>query len=146
MTTATIRSLLGRRALHSIAPDASARDAAKLMAQGNVGAVVVLDDSKLAGIVSERDIICRAVAQDRPLDGTTVAEIMTADPDTVDVDAAVSAAIAKKLGDRFRHLPVLQGNTVVGLLSFRDIPAEYLMLFERFREMSSARADDGVRG
>ena len=72
---------------------------------------------------------------------TAVSEIMTREPTRVSIDDAISDALAAKLGDAFRHLPVMDGATVVGLLSYRDIPAEYVMLFERFREMSTSRAD-----
>jgi predicted transcriptional regulator len=59
----------------------------------------------------------------------------------VNVDDAISDALAAHLGDWFRHLPVMDNGKVVGLLSYRDIPAEYVMMFERFREMSAAKAD-----
>ena len=73
---------------------------------------------------------------------TPVAEAMTPDPVTVRIDDPISDAIAAKLGDAFRHLPVTKDGRVVGLLSYRDIPPEYLMMFERFREMHAARAAD----
>jgi len=140
----TIREILGGRRLHSISPIETLREAAKLLAENRVGALAVVRDDALAGILSERDIVFRGVACGLSAEEATVADVMTKDPVTVDIDDAISDALATKLGDVFRHLPVMDAGHVVGLLSYRDIPPEYLMMFERFREMSSARADDGV--
>ncbi len=96
---------------------------------------------QLRGILSERDLVFRAMARGLEPSTTPAQEVMTADPVTVGIDDAVSDALAAKLGDSFRHLPVMESGALVGLLSYRDIPAEYVMLFERFREMSSSRAD-----
>ncbi|MDJ0821981.1 MAG: CBS domain-containing protein [Paracoccaceae bacterium] len=144
MSTTTIRKILGKRQLHSVAPAASLHQAAKVMADNGVGALAVIDGETLLGILTERDIVFRAVGRGLPVDDTTAADVMTADPVTVDIDDAISDALAAKLGDAFRHLPVLEDGRVVGLLSYRDIPPEYVMMFEHFREMSTARADDRV--
>lgn len=144
MSITTIREILGGRRLHSISPIETLREAAKLLAENRVGALAVVRDDALAGILSERDIVFRGVACGLSAEEATVADVMTKDPVTVDIDDAISDALATKLGDVFRHLPVMDAGHVVGLLSYRDIPPEYLMMFERFREMSSARADDGV--
>ena len=144
MATATIRDLLGNRPVLSLAPTASLRAAAKLMAEHQVGALAVIDGARLAGILSERDIVFRALARDHDADATQVAEVMTADPVTVDLGDAISDVLVAKLGDAFRHLPVMEAGPVVGLLSYRDVPAQYVMMFEHFREMSTSRADDGA--
>ncbi len=144
MTISTIREILGERPLHSVAPGDLLADAARLMAEHEVGAVVVIEGEKLVGILSERDIVFRGVARDLPVASTTAADIMSRDLTTVAIDDAISDTLAAKLGDAFRHLPVMDGGRVAGLLSFRDIPAEYQMMFERFREMSSAKADGGA--
>jgi len=143
MSIKTIRQILGDRPLHHVTPETTLGAAARVMAENGVGAVVVMDGAGLAGILSERDIVFRGVAREIPMADTAVREIMTREPTHVGIDDAISDALAAKLGDSFRHLPVMEGAAVVGLLSYRDIPAEYVMLFERFREMSTARADDG---
>ncbi|MDJ0627544.1 MAG: CBS domain-containing protein [Rhodobacter sp.] len=142
MTTTTIRKILGGRPLHSISSKLSLRGAAEVMAHNGVGAVAVTDGEDLVGILTERDIVFRGVARGLPADDTPSAEVMTRDPVTVQIDDAISDALAAKLGDAFRHLPVMEDGRIVGLLSYRDIPPEYVMMFEHFREMSSARADD----
>lgn len=140
--TTTIRAILGSRQVYSVTPDTSLRDAAKLMADNAIGAVAVMTDQTLVGILTERDIVFRGVAQGLRTDEGTAGQCMTADPVTVEIDDAISDALAAKLGDAFRHLPVMNNGKLCGILSFRDIPAEYVMMFERFREMSAAHADD----
>ena len=142
MATKSIRELMGERPVHSVAPDTALREVARLMAEHRVGAVVVMDQGKLVGIVSERDIVFRGVGQGLASDTATAADVMTPDPVTVSMDDAISDALAVKLGNKFRHLPVMDKGRVAGVLSYREIPAEYIMLFERFREMSTAHADD----
>lgn len=141
MITKSIGEILAGRPLISISKEASIREAARMMMENGVGAVAVLEDGKLVGILTERDIVFRGVGQNLSMDEATAQDIMTPDPVTVQSKDAVSDALAVKLGDRFRHLPVMEGETVVGVISFRDIPAEYVMMFERFREMSTAHAD-----
>ncbi|MBA86270.1 CBS domain-containing protein [Thalassobius sp. S69A] len=141
MSTTTLRNILAGRKLHAISPEITLRAAAAVMAEERVGALAVLRDGVLVGILSERDIVFRAVARGLHSDDTLVREVMTADPVTVGIDDAVSDTLAARLGDAFRHLPVMDGEKVVGLLSYRDIPTEYVMMFERFREMQGARAD-----
>ncbi|WP_421701967.1 CBS domain-containing protein [Aliiroseovarius sp.] len=141
MSTTTLRKILGDRPVHTVSPEATLRAVAGVMEANRVGAVAVVEGRALKGIVTERDIVFRAVAQGMDMAATQASAVMTADPVTVGIDDAVSDALAAKLGDAFRHLPVMEGDQLVGLLSYRDIPAEYVMLFERFREMSTARAD-----
>ncbi len=142
MSITTIREILGGRALHSVSHQQTVREAARLMAAHAVGALAVIEEGRLVGIVSERDIVFRAVGEDLPVQSTSVAAIMTPEPVTVDIDDTISDSLAAKLGDVFRHLPVMENGQAVGLLSYRDIPPEYVMMFERFREMSAAHADD----
>lgn len=142
MITKTIGELLGRRPLRSVGPEATLEDAAALMEEANVGALAVVSGGALVGILSERDIVRRAVARGFPPATTRADQAMTPDPVTVEAGDALTDALAAKLGDTFRHLPVMRDGQVVGLISYRDIPAEYLMLHERFREMSAAHPDD----
>ncbi len=141
MITKSIGEILAGRPLISISKQASIREAANVMMENSVGAVAVIDDGKLAGILTERDIVFRGVGKNLSMDDATAGDIMTPDPVTVQSKDAISDALAVKLGDRFRHLPVIEGEAVVGIISFRDIPAEYLSMFERFREMSASRTN-----
>lgn len=143
MSIKTIRQILGDRPLLQVTPGETLRTAAALMAGHQVGALAVLDDGQLVGILSERDIVFRCVGRGLSADETTAGAVMTQEPVTVGIDEPISQALAVKLGEAYRHMPVVEGDRVVGLLSYRDIPAEYVMMHEHFREMRAARADQG---
>ena len=99
-------------------PATSLVDAARRMHERRVGAVVVLDGQRLVGIVTERDVL-RAVATGAI--GGSVSDAMTHGPDTIGPDESAGQAAALMIHGGFRHLPVVDGNDVVGMLSIRDL-------------------------
>ena len=99
-------------------PATSLADAARRMHERRVGAVVVTEGDRLVGIVTERDIL-RAVATGAI--GGSVADVMTHGPDTIGPDESAGQAAALMIHGGFRHLPVVDGNAVVGMLSIRDL-------------------------
>jgi CBS domain-containing protein len=92
---------------------------AQRMADRNVGAVLVLEDGRLAGIMTERDLM-RAVARGLR-DDAVVGECMTPDPDTIAPDDTIEHAAVLMIHGGYRHLPVVDGDDVVGVLSIRDL-------------------------
>jgi CBS domain-containing protein len=114
----TVDSIMSRDVL-GVPPDTTVAAAAERMSGGRVGAVVVLADGKLRGILTERDVL-RAVAEGR-VEGTTVADWMTADPETIEPDESTEMAATLMIHGGFRHLPVLRGDEVVGIVSIRDL-------------------------
>ena len=92
---------------------------AQRMAERNVGAVLVIDGGRLAGIMTERDIM-RAVARGLR-DDTVVGECMTANPETIAPDDTIEHAAVLMIHVGYRHLPVVDGDDVVGVLSIRDL-------------------------
>jgi CBS domain-containing protein len=94
-------------------------EVAQRMVERNVGAVLVLEDSRLAGIMTERDLM-RAVARGLG-DDTVVADCMTADPETIAPDDTTEHAAVLMIHGGFRHLPVVEGDDVVGIVSIRDL-------------------------
>ena len=102
-----------------VAPDTSLVDAARRMHERRVGAVVILDGERLAGILTERDVL-RAVATG-PVEGTHVAAWMTRDPETIEVDESTGQAASLMIHGGFRHLPVVDGGKPVGIVSIRDL-------------------------
>ena len=97
-------------------------EVARAMVSRNVGAVVVVDGGRLAGIMTERDLM-RAVAGGA-IDGKVVGDCMTRNPETIEPDAATEYAGVLMIHGGFRHLPVTDGDDVVGMVSIRDlIPA-----------------------
>jgi len=89
------------------------------MADRNVGAVLVLKDRRLAGIMTERDLM-RAVGRGLR-DDAVVGEYMTANPDTIAPDDTIEHAAVMMIHGGYRHLPVVDGDDVVGVLSIRDL-------------------------
>jgi CBS domain-containing protein len=102
------------------APDAPVAEAAAAMVRGGFGSAVVLDGTVLAGIVTERDVL-RAAASGADLTRSPVSRWMTLDPRTAEADLDAERAAEVMLGGGFRHLPVVDGNALVGIVSLRDL-------------------------
>jgi len=107
--------------LVTVAPTATVAEAAAVMSARHVGSAIVLDGSEsLAGIFTERDIL-HALGSDFDAAAHTVQEWMSKDPATIDAEASVAVAIDLMLERGFRHLPVLDGGELVGVVSLRDL-------------------------
>ena len=107
------------RGLLTVEPRASLNEAARQMDERRVGAALVLEGDALLGIVTERDVL-RAVAAG-PIEGVCVADCMTRQPETIDASETTKLAASLMIHGGFRHLPVLDGERVVGIVSIRDL-------------------------
>jgi CBS domain-containing protein len=107
--------------VYAVAPDASVYEAIQQMADKNVGALVVLKGSELVGIVSERDYARKVILKDRSSRDTAVNDIMTPTVITVSIDATVDECMRLCTDGRLRHLPVRDGDRVVGVISIGDL-------------------------
>jgi CBS domain-containing protein len=96
------------------------------MAEHRCGSVLVVDHDRLVGIFTGRDAVERVFAQGRDPDLTFLAEVMTAQPDTIGPNERVEDAIRRMDEFGYRHLPVVEGERAVGVLSVRDLPIEDL--------------------
>ena len=112
--------------IHTIGPDARVYDALKLMAEKDVGALVVLDAGKLAGIISERDYARKVILQGKSSYDIPVREIMTARVVTVQPSHSVEDCMGLMTKHRVRHLPVVDGERLVGVLSIGDLVKEVI--------------------
>lgn len=108
----------------SIEPDKSVYDAMQLMAAQNIGALLVLQDGKLAGIFTERDYARKAYLLDRSAKDIPVSEIMTSQVAYVTPDYSTEDCMALVTAIRVRHLPVLENNAVLGIISIGDLVKE----------------------
>ena len=119
----TVRQLLGSKTpeIFAVSPDASVPDAIKLMAEKGVGAVLAMQGARLCGIVSERDYARKVVLQGRSSSNTPVRDIMTAKVVTVRPDDSVDHCMQVVTEHRIRHLPVVEGDAIVGVISIGDL-------------------------
>jgi CBS domain-containing protein len=107
------------RNLLTVGPRLPLGEVAQRMVSRDVGAVLVIDDGRLVGILTERDVL-RAVAGGIG-DDTVVADWMTRDPETMAPDEPIRQAAVLMIHGGFRHLPIVDGEDVVGMLSIRDL-------------------------
>lgn len=105
----------------SIRPDASVYEALDLMSERNIGSLAVLEKSRLVGMFSERDYARKIVLLGRASRDTSVAEIMTADVLVVGPDDTVKDCMIMMTEHRVRHLPVVQEDAVIGIVSIGDV-------------------------
>jgi CBS domain-containing protein len=119
----TVRSLLQTKghAVWTIAPDASVFEALKLMADKNVGALLVLEGDELAGVISERDYARKVVLRGRSSVDTPVRDIMTAGVISVHPDQTVEECMALMTDKHIRHLPVVADGRLIGIVSIGDV-------------------------
>ena len=120
MYSLRVRDILDKTRLVTAAPDLRVNAAAKLMAFEQVGAVLVIEGGQLTGIFTERDIAFRVVAQDRDPAATQVRAVMTASPVTIESHKSFGYALLLMHDNRFRHLPVLEGGALIGIVSARN--------------------------
>ena len=114
------------REIHSIGPDTRVFDALKLMAEKDIGALVVTDGGRLAGIISERDYARKVILHGKSSHEMLVREIMTAKVITVNPAQTVEECMALMTSKRIRHLPVTDGDRLVGVLSIGDLVKEVI--------------------
>ncbi len=119
MNQRSVVQLIKRQVIH-LAPSASVREAAQLMSENHIGAMLVMDEGRLAGIFTERDVLNRVVAVGRDPDSTPLSEVMTRDLVTLGPQAAATLALHVMSEVGLRHLPVVENDKVYGMISLRD--------------------------
>lgn len=116
----SIRAIIEHQELVAAPGNLTVRDAARLMKERHVGAVMIVEDGKLAGIFTERDVLFRVVAEDRDARTTCLADVMTRNPRTVHPDKPFADALRLMYEGGFRHVPVVEDGRAVGVISARD--------------------------
>ncbi|MDH4050167.1 MAG: CBS domain-containing protein [Rubrivivax sp.] len=120
-TAAYVLKSKANQTTHTITPEASVFDAVKLMADKDIGAVVVMVGSKVAGLVTERDYARKITLMSRQSKDTPVREIMTSDVLYVCPERTTDECMALMTENRVRHLPVMDGDRLLGLISIGDL-------------------------
>lgn len=133
-----VQDLLQDRDLFLLEAGMTVADAANRMSQLNVGAILVTRNGRLCGLFSERDLMTRVVVERRDPAATTVSAVMTADLATIEESASLEEALSRMQEYGCRHLPVMRGENVVGLLSMRDLMHHELSM--KTEELNQMRA------
>jgi CBS domain-containing protein len=119
----TVRHILQEKgpAVWTVSPDASVRDAVKMMGKNDIGLLVIIEGDEVVGIVSERDIARKVILKDKSSDTTPVNDIMTTDVITIALGQSIDECMALMTSKHIRHLPVMDGKKLVGLISIGDV-------------------------
>ena len=125
----TVRQILedkGRN-VYSIAPDATVLDGLKVLAKARIGVLPVVEKGRLVGIFSERDYARKIILEGKHSEETRIREVMTTNVSCVSPDHTIKECMTLMNKNRFRHLPVVEGEAVVGIVSIGDVLRAILM-------------------
>src|SRR5450830_610643 len=132
-----IRNLMEQKKFLAAPPETTVSNAARLMADKNVGAVMVVENERLVGIFTERDAVFRVIAQGRDVKTTPLTDVMTTAPKTLDPGKSYGHALLLMQDNGFRHVPVIENGRPIGIISSRnamDPDLEDFISEERRRE------------
>ena len=130
--TRTVEEVMTRDP-RTVSADDPVTEAARIMRDDDIGDVIVLDGEQVGGIVTDRDIVVRGVAEGRDAQSTKVSEVCTGGVETIEPSAAIDEALSKMREADIRRLPVVEGGRAVGIISLGDLAVE--------REPESTLAD-----
>ncbi len=138
MPTRIISDIIDGRPLISGTSDMTVRSACRLMAEKKIGALLVIDNNRIAGIFTERDALNKVLAGDLDPDATQVAQVMVSNPQTIRADKPLGYALQFMVDGGFRHVPVVDADgSPLGMVSARDALGQDMVQLERdleFRE------------
>ena len=119
----SVQQVLSRKGVTpvSVSPDISVYEALKIMAEKNIGSVIVMQDESFLGIVTERDYSRKVILQNKHSDTTTVAEIMTADFPHIAPEDTIDRCMELMTQNNIRYLPVFNANNLAGIISMSDV-------------------------
>lgn len=132
-----IRSIMEQKKVLTAPPQTTVSQAARLMAGKNVGAVMIVENERLVGIFTERDVVFRVIARGLDAKTTLLADVMTASPKTLAPGKSYGHALLLMQENGFRHLPVVENDRPIGIISSRnamDPDLEEFVSDERRRE------------
>lgn len=115
-----VRDVMERKYALSLSPETTVSKAAEMMAKKNIGAVMVVDQDRLTGIFTERDALFRVIARGLDARTTRLAEVMTAEPRTVEPNKSYGYALVMMQENGFRHAPVIEHGKPIGIICSRN--------------------------
>ena len=110
-----------KNTVFSVAPTTIVYNAIEIMAEKNIGALLICEGERLVGIFSERDYARKLILKGKSSKDTTIGDLMTKDPFTVSPEASIEECMEIMTTRRFRHLPVVEGSKVIGVISITDV-------------------------
>ncbi len=124
----TVRDMIRKKGyqVFSIAPDATVLDALNMMAEHNIGALLVMSEGEMVGIVSERDCVRKVDVMGKNANETRVQDIMTSNVITMEASHPLEECMSLMIEKNFRHMPVCEGKELLGILSVRDVLKEVI--------------------
>ena len=124
----TVRDMIRKKGyqVFSIAPDATVLDALNMMAEHNIGALLVMSDGEMVGIVSERDCVRKVDVRGKNSNETRIKDIMTSNVITMEASHPLEECMSLMIEKNFRHMPVCEGKELLGILSVRDVLKEVI--------------------
>lgn len=132
MTRRMIRNLLDGRALVTATKDMTVRVACRLMTEKKIGALLVVENARIAGIFTERDVLNKVMSAGLDPDATCLDQVMASDPQTISIDKPLAYALYMMAEGGFRHVPVVdQNGAPVGMVSARDALGQDMVDLER---------------
>ena len=132
MTRRMIRNLLDGRRLVTATKDMTVRAACRLMTDNKIGALLVVENTKIAGIFTERDVLNKVLSAGLDPDSTQLEKVMAGDPQTINIDKPLAYALYMMAEGGFRHVPVVEKDgTPVGMVSARDALGQDMVDLER---------------
>ena len=136
MTQRTVKQIIEGQEPVTAPADITVNDAARLMKRHNIGAIMVVEGERLAGIFTERDALFGVLAAGLDGDTTQLASVMTRNPQTIAPDANFTTALQMMHDGRYRHLPVVEEGRVIGVVSVRDAlgPELEAFVYEMLRQ------------
>ena len=125
---ATVRDMIRKKGyeVFTITPEATVFEALNVMAKHNIGALLVMTEGEIRGIVSERDCIRKVEVMGRNVRDTQISQIMTSDVITVEADQPLEDCMEVMIDKNIRHLPVCEGKKLLGVVSVRDVLREMI--------------------
>lgn len=124
----TVRDMIRKKGyqVFSIAPDATVLDALNMMAEHNIGALLVMSEGEMVGIVSERDCVRKVDVMGKNANETRIQDIMTGNVITMEASHPLEECMSLMIEKNFRHMPVCEGKELLGILSVRDVLKEVI--------------------
>jgi CBS domain-containing protein len=116
-----ISEIVSDRPLFSVTKDKSVAEVARFMAENNIGAVPVVEENRLVGVFSERDVITRVISKGLDPSATRLSDVMTTTIVVANADESYESCLKKMQKAHCRHLPVVSGDRLIGFVSLRDL-------------------------